>query len=357
MRKKILIMAGGTGGHVFPGLAVARYLSNREWEIRWLGTRERMESRLVPEYGFDISYISVSGVRRNGILRKLYAPFMIIKAIWQANRIIREYKPDVVLGMGGYASGPGGIAAWLNRIPVILHEQNAAAGFTNRALSHFSSRICMGFAGAFQCENAVVVGNPVREEISAISDFPIETVEDGRTLRILVVGGSLGASFFNERFPGVFAKLDNVEIKHQTGRGNFESTRKRYEELGVLPRVEVLEFISDMADAYIWADVIICRAGALTVAEVSAAHKPAIFVPLPTAVDDHQTKNAESLQSVGAAFILQQKDFNDEALTELIVKLDKDRELLSDMARKSRDAAILDATEKVAAICEEAAEN
>ncbi len=357
MRKKILIMAGGTGGHVFPGLAVARYLSNKEWDVMWLGTRERMEAKLVPEHGFEISFISVSGVRRNGILRKLYAPFMIVKAIWQANRIIRNFKPDVVLGMGGYASGPGGIAAWLNRIPVILHEQNAAAGFTNRALSHFSSRICMGFAGAFQCENAVVVGNPVREEIAAISDFPIETPEETRPLRILVVGGSLGASFFNEKFPGYFSKLDNIEVKHQTGRGNFESTKKRYDELGISSRVEVLEFISDMADAYIWADVVVCRAGALTVAEVSAAHKPAIFVPLPTAVDDHQTKNAQSLESIGAAFILQQKDAGEDSFVELVGKFQKDRDLLSDMARKSRDAAILDATEKVAAICEELSES
>ncbi len=356
MQKKILVMAGGTGGHVFPGLAVAKYLNDHDWEVLWLGTKERMESRLVPEHGFEISYINVSGVRRNGFWRKLYAPFMIIKAIWQANRIIRKYQPDVVLGMGGYASGPGGIAAWLNRIPVVLHEQNAAAGFTNRVLAHFASRICMGFAGAFDQENAIVVGNPVRAEIAAISEFPIEDITN-RPMRILVVGGSLGAAFFNENLPAIFAQLDNVEIKHQTGRGNFESTQLRYKDLAMTDGVEVLEFISDMADAYTWADLVICRAGALTVSEIAAAHKPAIFIPLPTAVDDHQTKNAQSLAQCGAAFIVQQRDFTKETMTSMIKNLQTENDLITDMARNARDVAILDATEKVAAVCEELVED
>lgn len=354
MQKKILIMAGGTGGHVFPGLAVARYLADRGWQVLWLGTRERMESRLVPEHGFEISYIKVSGVRRNGLMRKLTAPFMILKAIWQANRVVRDFGPSVVLGMGGYASGPGGIAAWLNRIPVILHEQNAAAGLTNRVLSHFASRICMGFAGAFKRDNAQVVGNPVREEIAALSEFPIEDPGD-RPLRLLVVGGSLGASFFNERLPAVLTRLQNARIRHQTGRGNLEATQKRYEELSDMSNVEVCEFIDDMADAYTWADAVICRAGALTVAEVAAAHKPAVFVPLPTAVDDHQTQNARSLEAAGAAFVIQQRDATDEALLELLGRLQNEPGLIAEMARNSRDAAVLDATERVAAVCEELA--
>lgn len=355
MRKKILIMAGGTGGHVFPGLAVAKYLSDRDWDVLWLGTKERMEARLVPQHGFEIAFIDIQGVRRNGLLRKLLAPFKIIRAVAQARRIVRDFKPDVVLGMGGYASGPGGVAAWLSHVPLVLHEQNAAAGLTNRILANFATVVCLGFPNNLAYKKSNVVGNPIRDEIAAISQFPIEAIED-RKIRILVVGGSLGAMVFNETLPAIFARYENIEVKHQTGRGNREKTQKLYEELKCTDRVEVLEFIDDMADAYTWADIVICRAGALTVAEIAAAHKMAIFVPLPSAVDDHQTKNAQSLVQADAAVLVAQKDFNEQNLCSILDKYIADPALITEMSRNARDGAILDATEKVANYCQKLAE-
>lgn len=354
MAKKLLVMAGGTGGHVFPGLAVAKYLNEKGWDIRWLGTKERMESRLVPQHGFDISYIKVAGVRRNGIIRKLSAPFMVIRAILQARKVIKEFKPDVVLGMGGYASGPGGVASWLSRIPLVLHEQNAAAGMTNKILSHFATKICMGFSGAFKGDNTIVVGNPIRREIASLDDFPLDDIGN-RKIRVLVVGGSLGAQVFNETVPGAVAKLEGIEVRHQTGKGNLDKTKELYKSLGAENKAEVIEFIDDMADAYTWADVIICRAGALTVAEVAAAHKGAIFVPLPSAVDDHQTKNAMSLVKEDGAYLLPQSKFNEAELIKILQSLTEEPNKIIAMSRKVKELAVLDATEKVAAICEELA--
>lgn len=353
--KKILIMAGGTGGHVFPGLAVAKELTkNNEFEVLWLGTRERMEARLVPQHGFDIAYIDIQGVRRNGMARKLLAPFKILKAIGQARKVIKEFKPDVVLGMGGYASGPGGIAAWLSHIPLVLHEQNAAAGLTNRILANFATVVCLGFPNNLARKKSDVVGNPIRDEISAIAQFPIECIND-RRIRVLVVGGSLGAQVFNETLPPVLAKYKNIEVKHQTGKGNKEATQKKYQELNYQDNVEVLEFIDDMADAYTWADIVICRAGALTVAEIAAAHKMAIFVPLPSAVDDHQTKNALSLVNANAALLVAQKDFNETTVCGILDRYIADPGLITDMSKNARDVAILDATEKVAGYCQKLA--
>lgn len=351
MTKKLLVMAGGTGGHVFPGLAVAEYLQDRGWKILWLGTRERMESQLVPKYGFDIAYIKVSGVRRNGLIRKMSSPFMVTRAVMQARKIIKDFKPDVVLGMGGYASGPGGMAAWFSGIPLVLHEQNAAAGLTNRILSHFAKRICLGFRGAFTGDNVEVVGNPIRREIAALDDFPLENIE-GRPVRILVVGGSLGAQVFNERLPGAFARLSNIEVRHQTGRGNLEAVASRYTGLGAT-YAQAQEFIDDMADAYIWADIVICRAGALTVSEIAAAHKVAVFVPLPSAVDDHQTKNAMSLVKSEAAVLLPQSNFTEDEIVRVLRDLTENPDKITAMAKRVKELAILDATEKVAGICEQ----
>lgn len=354
MTKKILIMAGGTGGHVFPGLAVAQNLLEKGWQIRWLGTKERMESKLVPQHGFDISYINISGVRRNGLLRMLIAPFKIIKAIFEANKVINEFKPDVVLGLGGYASGPGGIAAWLKGIPLVLHEQNAVPGMTNKILSNFAKTICTGFPGAFKSQKSTVIGNPVRTEILALSDLPIESIRN-RNLRILVVGGSLGAKVFNEELPKLFSLYSNLDVRHQTGRGNYESTCKIYDDLKIQDRVQVLEFINDMADAYIWADVVICRAGALTVAEIAAAHKAAIFIPLPSAVDDHQTKNALSLVNANAAKIVPQSQISSGKLKNVLDEMVQTPEIVEEMSRCAHNVAILDATENLSKICEQLA--
>jgi len=351
MSRKIVIMAGGTGGHVFPGLAVAHRLQADDWQVHWLGTPDRMEADLVPAHGFPIEFINIRGLRNHGLVRKLLAPFQIIKAILQALVILRRIKPDVVLGMGGYAAGPGGVAAKLLGIPLVLHEQNAAAGLTNRLLAKIASRILMGFEGAFPLtERSRVVGNPVRDEFLQLAQQPLKHYQAGTVLKILIVGGSLGARALNQVVPNALAKLNKVEIRHQSGKGNASQVTDLYQSLGVTT-VTVSEFISDMSAAYDWADLLICRAGALTVAEVAAAGIPAVFVPLPHAVDDHQTRNAESLTSRGAAVLMPQKEMTADKLAALIAQWQSDPRQLQKMAQLSRAAAILNATDRVVSEC------
>ena len=351
MSRKIVIMAGGTGGHVFPGLAVAHRLQADDWQVHWLGTPDRMEAELVPAHGFPIEFINIRGLRNHGLVRKLLAPSQIIKAILQALVILRRIKPDVVLGMGGYAAGPGGVAAKLLGIPLVLHEQNAAAGLTNRLLAKIASRILMGFEGAFPLtERSRVVGNPVRDEFLQLAQQPLKHYQAGAVLKILIVGGSLGARALNQVVPNALAKLNKVEIRHQSGKGNASQVTDLYQSLGVTT-VTVSEFISDMSAAYDWADLLICRAGALTVAEVAAASIPAVFVPLPHAVDDHQTRNAESLTSRGAAVLMPQKEMTADKLAALIAQWQSDPRQLQKMAQLSRAAAILNATDRVVSEC------
>ena len=351
MSRKIVIMAGGTGGYVFPGLAVAHRLQADEWQVHWLGTPDRMEADLVPAHGFPIEFINIRGLRNHGLGRKLLAPFQIIKAVLQALVILRRIKPDVVLGMGGYAAGPGGVAAKLLGIPLVLHEQNAAAGLTNRLLAKIASRILMGFEGAFPLtERSRVVGNPVRDEFLQLAQQPLKHYQAGTVLKILIVGGSLGARALNQVVPNALAKLNKVEIRHQSGKGNASQVTDLYQSLGVTT-VTVSEFISDMSAAYDWADLLICRAGALTVAEVAAAGIPAVFVPLPHAVDDHQTRNAESLTSRGAAVLMPQKEMTADKLAALIAQWQSDPRQLQKMAQLSRAAAILNATDRVVSEC------
>ncbi len=351
MSRKIVIMAGGTGGHVFPGLAVAHRLQADDWQVHWLGTPDRMEAELVPAHGFPIEFINIRGLRNHGLVRKLLAPSQIIKAILQALVILRRIKPDVVLGMGGYAAGPGGVAAKLLGIPLVLHEQNAAAGLTNRLLAKIASRILMGFEGAFPLtERSRVVGNPVRDEFLQLAQQPLKHYQAGAVLKILIVGGSLGARALNQVVPNALAKLNKVEIRHQSGKGNASQVTDLYQSLGVTT-VTVSEFISDMSAAYDWADLLICRAGALTVAEVAAAGIPAVFVPLPHAVDDHQTRNAESLTSRGAAVLMPQKEMTADKLAALIAQWQSDPRQLQKMAQLSRAAAILNATDRVVSEC------
>ncbi len=351
MSRKIVIMAGGTGGHVFPGLAVAHRLQADDWQVHWLGTPDRMEAELVPAHGFPIEFINIRGLRNHGLVRKLLAPSQIIKAILQALVILRRIKPDVVLGMGGYAAGPGGVAAKLLGIPLVLHEQNAAAGLTNRLLAKIASRILMGFDGAFPLtERSRVVGNPVRDEFLQLAQQPLKHYQAGAVLKILIVGGSLGARALNQVVPNALAKLNKVEIRHQSGKGNASQVTDLYQSLGVTT-VTVSEFISDMSAAYDWADLLICRAGALTVAEVAAAGIPAVFVPLPHAVDDHQTRNAESLTSRGAAVLMPQKEMTADKLAALIAQWQSDPRQLQKMAQLSRAAAILNATDRVVSEC------
>ena len=264
-----MVMAGGTGGHVFPGLAVAKQLQEQGWEIRWLGTADRMEADLVPKHGIEIDFIKVKGLRGQGVKRLLAAPFQIINAIMQARTHMKRWQPDAVLGMGGYVSGPGGIAAWMSGIPVVLHEQNAVAGLTNQWLSKIAKKVFQAFPGAFP--NAEVVGNPVREDVTQLA-APTERMQERQgPIRILVMGGSQGARILNQILPEVMAKLgDDYCIRHQAGKGSAEEVNAAYQANGVA-NADVTEFIDDVAEAYAWADLLVCRSGALTVSEVSAA--------------------------------------------------------------------------------------
>ncbi|MEE1339164.1 MAG: undecaprenyldiphospho-muramoylpentapeptide beta-N-acetylglucosaminyltransferase [Succinivibrionaceae bacterium] len=353
--KKILVMAGGTGGHIFPGLSVASELSkNKEFEVLWLGAKNRMEATLVPKHGFNIEYVNVSGLRRFGILHKINSLFKMGIAVFRAIGIIRKFKPDVVLGLGGFASAPGGIAAKICGVPLIIHEQNAVAGLTNKILFKLASKILLGFPGSFSGEKVLYVGNPVREEVIDLNKSLPKYFRDDE-LKILVVGGSLGAQALNENLPMALKKsLDaypGIKITHQTGKGNAEKVLESYKDLGISGFVDVKEFIFDMAKAYKEHDLIICRSGALTVAEVEAAGIPAIFVPLPTAVDDHQTKNAKFLADAGASIILPQSSLTPDSLALEIVSLAKDRRKLEKMSENTAQLAKLDATKKVADIC------
>ncbi|MCR5085487.1 MAG: undecaprenyldiphospho-muramoylpentapeptide beta-N-acetylglucosaminyltransferase [Succinivibrionaceae bacterium] len=337
-------MAGGTGGHVFPGLAIATALRERGDEILWVGTRGRMEERLVPPRGFEIRYVNVKGVRRNGLLRLMGAPLMVARAMLEARAILREFRPHVAIGMGGYASGPTGLMAALMGIPVLLHEQNAAAGLTNRLLSRVCRRILLGFPGAFSGPKVEVVGNPVRAEIAALHQEPREYGQG--PLRILVVGGSLGAKALNELVPGALLALGGgIEVLHQCGAGNQAAVARLYE--GAPFRATVQDFIEDMAAAYRGSGLIICRAGALTCAEVAAARLPAVFVPLPTAVDDHQTKNASVLVERGGALLMPQARLGEDSLAEMLRPLVSTPEALAVMSRRMGECAALDSTDRV----------
>lgn len=356
--KRILIMAGGTGGHVFPALAVAKYLSKLGWKVRWLGTAERMEARLVPQHGFDIDFIDIKGVRGNGFSRKLAAPFKILRSIGQARDVIKEFRPDVVLGMGGFASGPGGVAAKLSGIPLVLHEQNAIPGMTNKLLSRIASKVLCAFEGTFEQVKAEVVGNPIRKELVDLGESSDkECTEDA--LRVLVVGGSLGAKVFNDLMPRVTAEVSKshaITVWHQVGKGNLPSVKAEYLHLAQDGSVKVAEFIDDMEAAYRWADVVLCRAGALTVSEVAAVGLPSLMVPYPHAVDDHQTKNAQVLVSAGGAFLLPQAILDTDKLVGKLQILASDRAELCQMGQRAKGVAVIDATEKVAKVCIELAQ-
>lgn len=342
-KKRLMVMAGGTGGHVFPGLAVAKKLQQQGWEIRWLGTADRMEADLVPKHGIDIDFIRVKGLRGQGIARLVKAPFQIINAILQARRHMKAWQPDAVLGMGGYVSGPGGIAAWLQGIPVILHEQNAVAGLTNQWLSKIASRVFQAFSGAFP--NAPVVGNPVRTDVVELPEPNQRLAERSGPIRVLVMGGSQGARILNQTLPEVMAKLgEGYEVRHQAGKDNQAEVEQAYKIAGA-KNFQVTEFIDDVAQAYAWADLLVCRSGALTVSEVSAAGVAAIFIPFMHK-DRQQALNADHLVECGAAKMIEQPQLTVEKLSQTIAQLERTQ--LLDMANKARQAAKLDADQVVA---------
>lgn len=343
---RLMVMAGGTGGHVFPGLAVAHYLQEQGWEIRWLGTRDRMEAQLVPKHGIEIDFIEISGLRGKGLKALIGAPFRIMKAINQAKKIMKDYQPDVVLGMGGYVSGPGGIGAWKCGIPVVLHEQNGIAGLTNKWLSRIATTVLQAFPGAFP--NAPVVGNPVREDVLALPAPEIRLANRQGPIRVLVIGGSQGARILNQTIPQVAGGLDDkIEIWHQTGKGNQESTQLLYQQACTNQNNQhkVTEFIDDMAAAYAWADIVVCRSGALTVSEIAAAGLPAIFVPFQHK-DRQQYWNALPLEKADAAKIIEQNDFSAQAVIDCLSEWSRPQ--LLEMAKNAHSVAITDATQRVA---------
>ena len=347
----ILIMAGGTGGHVFPALAVADELRARGVPVIWLGTQAGIEARLVPQAGYPIEWLSIAGWRGKGVLNTLLAPMRLMVACYQALLVLLKRKPCAVLGMGGFASGPGGLMAWLMRKPLLIHEQNAVAGLTNRLLSTVANEVMEAFPGALG-KKAVYVGNPVRKDIIALPSPEKRLANHDGALRVLVIGGSLGAVRLNELVPEAVSKMESAarpEVWHQTGLKNHDAARALYKEFNVEARVDA--FVDDMAAAYAWADVVICRAGAMTVFELAAAGVASILVPYPYAVDDHQTVNAEYLVNVDAAIIRQQNDMDAEWLRSTITELTQQRDRLLRMAKAARSQAKPDAVNEVAERC------
>lgn len=348
MSHRIVIMAGGTGGHVFPALAVAEELRRRGWEVSWLGTREGLEARVVPANGFDIDWLAVKGLRGKGVVSKLTAIFKLLQACIQARAILKQRRPDVVLGMGGFVAGPGGLMAkWLD-IPLIVHEQNRVPGTTNRWLVKLAARITLqAFPDSFPEDvNAICTGNPLRSAFIGIPEKIEWHPTVGRNLRILILGGSQGAKVLNETVPDAMAGMKNLDVTHQTGTAMRDQVASNYELLGMTATVSA--FIEDMVSAYRWADLIVCRAGAMTVSEVAACGLPAIFVPLPHAIDDHQTANAHYLCQANAALMLKQSELNARTLRQTI---EQAMTSLSDMSQAARSLARLDATKTVADLC------
>ncbi len=355
MAARITIMAGGTGGHVFPALAVAHELAARGWQISWLGTPNSFESRVVPAHGFQLDLVAARRLRGQGLVERLLAPFHLLHAMTQAWRVLRRRRPQVVLGMGGFVTGPGGLVSWLMQLPLVVHEQNAISGLTNRWLAKIATRVLEAFPCSFPVSiGASVTGNPVRPEIAALPEP--QPIDAARPLHLLVVGGSLGAQALNETVPDALALIapdERPRVRHQAGRDKAEVTLGRYQASDVA--AEVSEFVDDMAAAYSWADLVICRAGALTISELMAAGRPAILVPFPYAVDDHQTVNARFLTEAEAARLLVQQEMTPQVLATLLETLLGDRVQLHAMGLRAYRLAKRDATHRVADVCEEIA--
>lgn len=347
MGSRIVIMAGGTGGHVFPALAVAEYLKTQGWKVSWVGTKKGMESRVIPAHDIEIDWLSVAGIRGKGLTAKINNLMLLFKSFWQVFKILRKRRPDVVLGMGGYVAAPGGLIACLLRIPLLIHEQNRVPGTTNRLLANRANKVLEAFPESFpEDKKAIFTGNPLRTDFLNFPDKKYWTQSAARDFRILVVGGSLGAQILNEVVPMTAAKLQDVEIRHQTGTAMFETVAKEYTSLSL--KAEATEFIDDMAAAYQWADMVICRAGAMTVSEIAAAGLPAVFIPLPHAIDDHQTANAKYLVNAEAGLLLTQNDLNEQSLLKAIEKI---KQNLTEMSAAAKSQAKLDATAVVANLC------
>ncbi|MEM8594733.1 MAG: undecaprenyldiphospho-muramoylpentapeptide beta-N-acetylglucosaminyltransferase [Pseudomonadota bacterium] len=351
----VLVMAGGTGGHVFPGLAVAQQLIEQGVNVEWLGTEKGIESRVVPMNDIAIHYLPVSGIRGKGLMGAPKAVWNLLRAQFKAIQIIRQVKPVSVLGMGGFASGPGGLAAKLLGVSLYIHEQNAVAGTTNRILAKFATRVLQAFPTAFSQSTATTVGNPIRDDIlklgARLAVTPKQSTQEDR-LKVLILGGSLGAKALNETVPNALALFDESKrpnIKHQTGEAHAADVEKFYNELNV--DATVYAFVDNMSYVYEWADVVICRAGALTVSEISIVGLPAIYIPLPHAIDDHQTENAKVMATDQAGVLLPQSEMTAERLYELLNRFVMDREYLAQMSKKSQSKGLPFSSAKVAEIC------
>ena len=360
--RPILIMAGGTGGHVFPALALARLLRARSYEVIWLGTQRGLEARVVPAERIQIEWLSVGGLRGKGVMTLLAAPFRLALSLSQALRVMWRHRPVVVVGLGGFVTGPGGVAAWLTRRPLMIHEQNAVAGFTNRCLSHLAREVLEAFPGSFGSGvKARAIGNPVRQDISAIAPPALRFADRTGPIRVLVIGGSLGAVRLNSVVPQALARLKQlalaqipaIDVRHQAGERWIDAGRQSYASAGV--RADVRPFIEDMAEAYSWADLVICRSGALTVSELAAAGVGAILVPFPAAVDDHQTHNAQYLVKEGAAVLIADRDLTAERLCDELQRLCAGRAKLLAMAERARQLAKPESAEELAKSCLEMA--
>jgi UDP-N-acetylglucosamine--N-acetylmuramyl-(pentapeptide) pyrophosphoryl-undecaprenol N-acetylglucosamine transferase len=351
----VLIMAGGTGGHIFPGLAVADVLKQRNIPVRWLGAEGGMETRSVPEAGIELDLVAIAGLRGKGIMRWVRMPLLLLKAVSQARRLLEANQPGCALSFGGYAAAPGGIAAWTKGIPVLVHEQNRVPGLTNRILAIISAKILQGFPGTFpQKWHAEDSGNPVRQSVAELPHPRIRLAGRQGPVRLLVIGGSQGARILNLVVPAALAKLPSglsYEVRHQSGVKRVEEARRSFSESGI--EVEISPFIRDMAAAYAWADLVICRSGALTVAELAAAGLASVLIPFAHAVDDHQTRNAEYLSTAGAAVIVNQASLDAHGLSKVLAPMLGDRNELYSMACCARQLAFPDAASRVAEACDE----
>jgi UDP-N-acetylglucosamine--N-acetylmuramyl-(pentapeptide) pyrophosphoryl-undecaprenol N-acetylglucosamine transferase len=351
--RPILVMAGGTGGHVYPALAVAHALQQHSREVVWLGTHRGLESRVVPAAGISIEWVNVRGLRRKGFLALVIAPAQLAWALIQSLAVILRRRPAAVLGMGGFVSGPGGVAAWLTRRPLVIHEQNAAAGLTNRLLARLARVVLQAFPGSFSpAVRAETVGNPVREDIAAVPAPELRYPGREGPLRLLVLGGSQGALALNQAVPAALALVPQQLrpiVRHQCGSVTIDRAREAYAKAGL--DADLVPFIEDMASAYAWADLVVCRAGALTVAELCAVGVPAIFVPYPSAVDDHQTANATPMAEAGAAAMIQEADLSDESLAAELRHWLTSRADLLERAKRARQLARPQALQRITELC------
>lgn len=349
MSASILIMAAGTGGHVFPALACAQEFKSRGYQVHWLGAGRGIECRVVPAAGIELHNISATGLRGKGVVKLLGAPWQLLRALWQAYFLLRRIKPVCVLGFGGYVTGPGGLAARLCRIPLVIHEQNAVAGTANRKLAGWAARICQAFPGVFSGDKVTTTGNPLRAELmQAVTP----KTQINQPPRVLVLGGSLGAQALNQLLPPALALLpeqQRPQVRHQAGDGHAEATARLYQQAGVT--AQVTAFIDDVAQAYVWADLVICRAGALTVSELALMGRAAFLVPLPQAIDDHQRKNAEFLVSNGAALLLEQHSTMPKDLARELGKVFEQEQTALSMSARAAQLAKPEATRQVVDIC------